>query len=371
MTSGLPVYIVGITTARTIEQFVRNMSTVALDRPVGSTFEYTNIGYIVLGLIVQTVSGQAYGTYIQQHIFAPLQMDHSFVSVQQAQQHGLAQGHGWLFGVPVPMDDLDLHLPALLPAGVLLSSAEDMSHYLIAQMNDGRYDGTAVLSPTGITAMHAPAVPTTGLPFGPGTAYGMGWCNGPIEGVPAIWHDGFPFAYRSLMLIEPQNHWGAILLVNASTNVPSTGDGNTFFVQLFAGLAHLLAGLEPSAAGLSLSTFYFMLDGFILLISACVLWSLLRLPRWYKRFGQRPHYRRAVVPLVRELLLPLVLFFGLPFVVGSWSDLLFSYPDLGWWFLVTLAFLLLTGIIRGMLAFLVLRRKDASTRLASASPHLR
>ena len=371
MTSGLPVYIEGITTARTIEQFVRNMSTVALDRPVGSTFEYTNIGYIVLGLIVQTISGEAYGTYIQQHIFAPLQMDHSFVSVQQAQQHGLAQGHGWLFGVPVPMDDLDLHLPALLPAGVLLSSAEDMSHYLIAQMNDGRYGDTAVLSPTGITAMHAPAVPTTGLPFGPGTAYGMGWCNGPIEGVPAIWHDGFPFAYRSLMLIEPQNHWGAILLVNASTNVPSTGDGNTFFVQLFAGLARLLAGLEPSAAGLSLSTFYFLADGFIILISVLVLWSLLRLPRWYKRFGQRPHYRRVIVPLVRDLLLPMVLFFGLPFVVGSWSDLLFSYPDLGWWLLVTLACLLLTGIIRGVLAFLVLRRKDASTRLASPSPYLR
>src|SRR5260370_9472274 len=121
--------------------------------------------------------------------------------------------------------------------------------------------------------MHAPAVPTTGLPFGPGTDYGMGWCNGPIVGVPAIWHDGFPFAYRSLMLIEPQNHWGAILLVNASTTVPSTGDGNTFFVQLFAGLARLLAWLEPSAPGLSLSTFYFVFDWSTILISASVLLS--------------------------------------------------------------------------------------------------
>ncbi len=370
MTSGLPAFVPSITTTETIEQFVRNLSTVAPDRPVGTSFEYTNNGYIILGLIVQTVSGQNYGMYIQQHIFAPLQMHHSFVSLQQAQQNGLAQGHGWLFGVPVPMDDIDLHLPAFLPAGVLFSSVEDMSHYLIAQMNEGRYGGAAVLSPTGIAALHAPAVPTTGLPFGPGTAYGMGWCIGPIEGVPAIWHDGLPFAYRSLMLIEPQNHWGAILLVNASTTVPSTGDGNTFFVQLYAGLARLLAGREPPAAGLSLSTLYFILDGFIILISVLVLWSLLRLPRWYKSLRQRPHYRRLVVPLVRELFLPAVLFLGLPFVVGSWSDLVFSYPDLGWWLLVTLACLLLTGIIRGVLAFLVLRRKDASTRLAKACPHL-
>jgi CubicO group peptidase (beta-lactamase class C family) len=372
MTSGLPAVSPGITATETTEQFVRSLSAVALDRSVGSSFEYAPSGYVILGLIVQTVSGQAYPTYMQRHIFAPLQMNHSFASLQAAQQNGLAQGHEWLFGVPVPTDDIDLHLPAVLSAGGLFSSVEDMSHYLIAQTNNGRYGDAAVLSPSGIVAMHAPAVPnpTTGPPFGPGTAYGMGWHIGPIAGVPTIWHDGVTSAYHSLMLIEPQNSWGAILLVNADTTIPSTGNGNTFFYEFYAGLARLLAGEEPPAAGLSLSTFYFLADGFIILISVLVPWSLLRLPRWYKRFGQRPHSRRVIVPLVRELLLPLVLFFGLPFVVGSWSDLLFSYPDLGWWLLVTLACLLLTGIIRGVLAFLVLRRKDASTRLASPSPYL-
>ena len=129
-------------------------------------------------------------------------------------------------------------------------------------------------------------------------------------------------------------------------------------------------GGEPPAAGLSLGTFYLLADGFVILISALVLWSLLRLPRWYKRFGQLPNSRRVIVPLMRELLLPVALFLGIPVVVGSWSDLVFSYPDLGWWLLVTLACLLLTGISRGMLAFLVLRRKAAPTRLASASPPL-
>ena len=372
MTSGLPASSPRVTTTETIEQFVRALSTVAPDRAVGASFEYAPSGYVILGLIVQTVSRQAYAAYIQQHIFAPLQMHHSFASLQQAQQNDLAQGHEWLFGVPVPTDDSDLHLPAVLGAGGLFSSVEDMSHYLIAQMNTGRYGEAAVLSASGIAAMHAPAVPnpTSGPPFGPGTAYGMGWHIGPIAGVPTIWHDGVSSGYHSLMLIEPQNHWGAILLVNADTTVPSTGNGDTFFYEFYAGLARLLAGEEPPTAGLSLSTFYLLADGFILLISAFVLWSLLRLPRWYKRFGQRPHYRHMVVPLVRELLLPLILFLGLPFVVGSWSDLLFSYPDLGWWLLATLACLLLTGISRGTLAFLVLRRTDASTRLAKARPHL-
>jgi len=49
--------------------------------------------------------------------------------------------------------------PAFLPSGLLIVSAEDMTHFAIAQMNEGRYGDTSVLSPQGIAEMHAPAVP--------------------------------------------------------------------------------------------------------------------------------------------------------------------------------------------------------------------
>jgi CubicO group peptidase (beta-lactamase class C family) len=76
----------------TLEQFVRSLATVTLDRPVGSRYEYCSANYDVLGLIVQTVSGQPYGTYIEQHVFAPLQMHDSFASEPEARRDGLAQG---------------------------------------------------------------------------------------------------------------------------------------------------------------------------------------------------------------------------------------------------------------------------------------
>src|SRR6266487_934513 len=107
-----------------LEQFVRGLGTVVLDRPVGSRYNYCNANYNVLGLIVQTVSGQPYGTYIEQHIFAPLQMHHSFALEQEARRDGLAQGHRWLFGVPAPFDYYEA---AAVPAGYLVSSAEDMT----------------------------------------------------------------------------------------------------------------------------------------------------------------------------------------------------------------------------------------------------
>jgi CubicO group peptidase (beta-lactamase class C family) len=52
-------------------------------------------------MIVQAVSGQSYETYIQQHIFHPLQMRNSYPSGTEAVQHGLPTGHRYGYGYPV------------------------------------------------------------------------------------------------------------------------------------------------------------------------------------------------------------------------------------------------------------------------------
>ena len=57
---------------------------------------------------------------------------------------------------------------AELPAGYLISSAQDMAHYLIAQMNGGQYRDRSILSPQGIAFMQTRAA---------GVPYGNGWDN--------------------------------------------------------------------------------------------------------------------------------------------------------------------------------------------------
>src|SRR3977135_524447 len=86
-------------------------------------------------------------------------------------RHDMATGYRWWFGVPIPA-----YLPqpaATVPAGDLISSAQDMAQYLIAQLNDGPYLDTAVLSSSGIAQLHDPAAPMD--PDGAhGIAYGKG-----------------------------------------------------------------------------------------------------------------------------------------------------------------------------------------------------
>ena len=97
-------------------------------------------------------------------------MQNSFTSKTEAQQAGLAVGYQKWFGIPVASPNLPFSRGSL-PAGYLIMSVEDFSHYLIAQLNDGNYQGVSVLSPAGIAQLHHPDIQmpdTTNF-------YGMGW----------------------------------------------------------------------------------------------------------------------------------------------------------------------------------------------------
>jgi CubicO group peptidase (beta-lactamase class C family) len=353
----------------TLEQYVRGLKTLVLDRPVGASFEYANTNYSVLGLIVQTVSGQSYETYIQQHIFAPLQMYHSFASEQDARRNGLVQGYQLWFGLPVPT--ALPYLRDLLPAGYLISTARDMAHYLIVQMNGGRFEHTAVLSPEGIATMHAPVA----VMF-PGTSYGMGWANGPINGMPTIWHNGSTGNFYSDMILVPQSQWGIVVLSNES-GLPALLTGSV--ENIAAGVMNMLVGRKPPPAGLSVGTLYLILDSLLVLISALVLWPALRLPRWYEKFGRRwrqPGRLKRGFNIVRvglrlawELILP-VLLLGLPMLNGylTWRTLFFNAPDIVSWLLVIFALLLITGIIRVVLMVRVLRRASVDSPAVTPAP---
>ena len=72
----------GDTSDAALERTVRKLSTVELTAPVGKTHQYSTINYSVLGLIVQTVAGRSYESYVQTEILDPLQMRDSFTSAR-------------------------------------------------------------------------------------------------------------------------------------------------------------------------------------------------------------------------------------------------------------------------------------------------
>jgi EmrB/QacA subfamily drug resistance transporter len=228
----------GDISATALEKTVRKLRGVELTAPVGKTYQYSTVNYAVLGLIVQTVAGRSYENYVQTEILDPLDMRGSFTSEATAKQHGLAAGYRYLFGRPRAAQ-----LPynrGLVPAGYLISNAEDMAHYLIAQLNHGRYGQTSVLSPTGVDAMHRPAVPTPQT----GTSYGMGWFAGPINGIAAVHHQGETFNFHANAVLLPESRTGAVVLINAENSLDLFLSGRMGSIS--EGVTSLLEGRHPA-----------------------------------------------------------------------------------------------------------------------------
>lgn len=348
----------GDTSDEALERAVRKLSSAQLFAPPGTIHQYSTINYSVLGLIVQTVTGQSYESYIEEHIFDPLEMRHSFTSQTEAQPQGLAAGYHYWFGFPAPVD-----LPfnrGLVPTGYLISSAEDMTHYLIAQLNDGRYDGTTVISPAGMAEVHKPAVPQGG----PDTFYGMGWFVGPVNGVPAIYHQGETFSYHANMILLPDSQWGVMVLMNAEN---SLDDFTARFrmASIADGVSSLLVGQQvpppPSNTGMVLV--YGLVLGVIVFQTAGIIRSALILRRGHVPrgpFGPRGQIALALALNLTWALLILIvlpkLFVGVPLLV-----FVTAIPDLGYILLVSGVVALVWSIVRTVWAYSVLRKSGAAS----------
>ena len=266
-----------------LEKTVRKLSSVELTAPVGKTYQYSTVNYAVLGLIVQTVAGRSYESYVQTEILDPLQMRGSFTSAAAAEHHGLATGYHYWFGRPRAAD-----LPynrGLVPAGYLISDAEDMSHYLIAQLNNGRYGSASVLSPEGVDELHRPAVQTPET----GTSYGMGWFVGPINGIPAIHHQGETFNFHANAVLVPGSRTGVIVLMNAENSIDLFLNGRMGTIS--EGVTSLLEGRDPAPPPSSIATFvvYALLFGIVVL-------QLRGIVRWVDGSASRPRSTRSHRP---------------------------------------------------------------------------
>ncbi len=195
------------------ERQARTLASIGLTNPVGLTWEYSNVNYNLLGLIIEAVSGETYADYIQKHIFSPLDMHNSYTDKSSAKKNGLVVGHEMWFGFPIAVPDLLVPLGSL-SSGQLISSAEDISHYLIAQLNKGQYASTQILSPDGVAQMHKPAVMTVSGPAN--TDYGMGWFINHTSKGQIIYHYGEVPDFFAYMALIPQQNKAMILLVNAN-----------------------------------------------------------------------------------------------------------------------------------------------------------
>jgi CubicO group peptidase (beta-lactamase class C family) len=347
-----------------LEHAVRALSTVQPRMPAGQAFDYVNMNYSTLGLIVQTVSGQSYEDYMRQHVLGPLGMTNSYTSPVEARRHGLATGHRYWFGRPAAF-----HMPyirAAVPAGYISASAEAMSHYLIAHLNGGRYGAARVLSPVGVAQLHRPTIKI--IAADRDIAYAMGWYVEQADGVPLLWHPGNAPNFHADMLLTPQGRWGVVVLANGHNSL--SPDRETAIAR---GVLGLLVGRQLATPLVTTSnlTLFFVLLGVVVLQALGIARSIVLLRRWRTQPARRPSSLlrvtgRVVLPLLVSLAWALVCLVGLPLLAGgSLAVVLLTMPDLGVVLAGSGAVAAAWGVTRAILAVRTLRRHDAEPAVAS------
>jgi CubicO group peptidase (beta-lactamase class C family) len=347
----------GDTSDTALEQAVRKLKSAALTAPVGSKHEYSTVNYSVLGLIVQTVAGQSYERYVQTRILDPLQMRNSYTSEAAAQPQGLATGHNYWFGQPRAAE-----LPynrGLIPAGYLISSAEDMTHYLISQLNGGRYDGTSVLSPEGIGELHRPAVQTPEAD----TSYGMGWFVGPRNDIPAIHHQGETFNFHANIVLVPQSRRGVVVLMNAENSLDLFTNGRMGTIA--DGVISLLEGREPPSPPSNVAIFmvYAALFALLVLQARRIAKSVAALRRGRIRRGRIGPWWRIGLSLVLSLVWALFVLVLVPKQLGlPLSVLATGFPDLVYLLLASALVALGWVVVKAVWTYAALRGEQAAQR---------
>jgi CubicO group peptidase (beta-lactamase class C family) len=305
-TSGLP------TSAGFFAPDADSLSQTELAHPVGQVYEYCNLNYKILGMLIEAVTGQTYAVYMQEHVLVPLEMRSTYLTYDDAVRNGLIEGHQYFFGLPVSVSTLPYQSAA---AGHIASSAEDMCHYLIAHLQDGVYNNRSIITPTNIALMHTARSDI-------GSRYGMGWVAGRLNGLEAIGHTGLNEGFSSNMTILPEKGYCIIILTNVNS-----------FTQHHDLMDGIIRRLHSQPTKFYIP--YELLQRFLLLFT--LLFGLAQLIRqlWKWRNLGYPLLMlmtaKVIVPLICGIAFTLFLLIAVPLWADAPLGVLLSYqPDIGY-----------------------------------------
>jgi hypothetical protein len=248
------------------DDLMRRVAHIAEGTPAqapGARWQYSNANYLILGAVIEAVSGQEFARYIETRILEPIGMESSFVA--DGEDHDMmAVGHQPWFGSKRPLRNTRASRVSA-PAGGVISTAADMALYLAVMMN-GQDD---IISAESKAAMMSPASATS--PF-----YGLGWSIDTAHGL--AYHSGLTPGVETLAILSPADDRGVVILVNANSGI---GFGES--ASLFSGISERALGIDDNGGGGNWSRKALFLTFALLpvIFVACILGA------WFRRRGLR------------------------------------------------------------------------------------
>jgi len=205
----------------------------------GSRYAYSNLGYLVLGQVIERISGQMYTDYIQQHILEVLDMHQTGFSYDHLRDQDVATGYvrSWsmmgilgrflvdrrIFGATRNgYTAFHRFLIDGAPYGGLLGPVSELGNFLRAYLKDGTFQGRRLLEPSSIIEMLTPQGNHHGEEFSTSghvmpQRVGLGWHLAGDGEMRFCYHIGGGAGYRSELRIYPHLGYGIAVMGNETS----------------------------------------------------------------------------------------------------------------------------------------------------------
>jgi len=197
--------------------------------PMRQAFLYNNLMFAGVGYLIELQSGKTWEQFVRDRILQPLDMKstgYTIADMVKQPEHGV--------GFTEKRDSFDLYrlpyyedIEGVAPCGAVVSNIEDLSHWLIALMNDGQYRGRQVLPADVLRQTLQPAI---GLPNTAAeqrgfwevlnAAYGMGRQTAAYRGHLVTYHGGDLPGFHSQVSFLPRERIGVVVFVVGNHTAP-------------------------------------------------------------------------------------------------------------------------------------------------------
>jgi CubicO group peptidase (beta-lactamase class C family) len=210
--------------------------------PPGKIPSYSNYGFTLAGYIVESVSGEKFERYIENHILKPLGMNNSTFDQPLPPRLAPQMSKAYLSASKKPRD---FEWVQAAPAGALTTTAADMTRFMLAFLQDGAVDGVTILKPETVRQMETrqfefhPMIPGLGITF-------MEYLIDPVR---IIAHGGDTVYFHSDMILLPDAHLGYFLSYNTLGKDVGGGRGEvwrTFVNRYFPGGGQTKVDVDPN-----------------------------------------------------------------------------------------------------------------------------
>jgi CubicO group peptidase (beta-lactamase class C family) len=202
--------------AGALERHVRSLGGVTLRHAPGTTMQYSDLGFEILGDVVAKSSGLDFETYMKRKIFSPLGMQQTSFLLRSIKEEALAAPH---------VGDENMVVNAYYPysrqhapSSHLFSTVRDMSRFALAMLDQGRAATPGVLPEDAFARMWTPEI-ATNMPSPWEKQLGLGWFLGNTGSHRLVGHAGGDTGFGSDFILAPDDGVAVTVMVNCDQEV--------------------------------------------------------------------------------------------------------------------------------------------------------